>query len=288
MTGLNELLSAIQKQGYTIDQKESKNNRTLTLRNSKGGKVIARLGDTGKAIWLDCRSGKHGDYYDWTGERYQPRAGLTTIVGATAPQTSFFSQPASFSVLNERHDSAVKKATRVYESGKDSVSDYLIHRGIDVSVQNSSLFKTELRQSKNAVLFFHRDINGAYCGYEIRNTELKAFGKDCVKGLFISQNRDCDSILLCESAIEALSAYAIMGDRYRYASVAGALGRYQLAMIERANNRYRIVCGFNNDDAGEQYEKIIMDRLGYLIKENPSSCYKDWNQQLCNVTRNSF
>lgn len=288
MTGLNELLSAIQKTGYAIDQKESKNNRTVTLRNTQGGKVIARLGDTGKAIWMDCRSGKHGDYYDWTGERYQPRAGLTPVVGTTAPQTPFFSQQASFSVLNERHDSAIKKANRVYESGKESVSDYLVNRGIDACVQNSVLFKTELRQSKNATLFFHRDIKGQYCGYEIRNTELKAFGKDCVKGLFISQNRDCDSILLCESAIEALSAYAIMGDRYRYASVAGALGRYQLSMIEKANNRYRIVCGFNNDDAGEQYESVIMDRLGYLIKDKPGDCYKDWNAMLCNVNRNSF
>lgn len=288
MTGLSELLDAIQKQGYAIDQKESKNNRTVTLRNSDGGKVIARMGDTGKAIWLDCRTGKHGDYYDWTGARYQPRAGMTTIMGTTGSQTPSFSQQANFNLLNERHDSAVKKATRVYESGKDLVSDYLIYRGIDMCVQNSGLFKSEIRQSNNAVLFFHRDINGQYCGYEIRNTELKAFGKDCIKGLFISQNRDCDSILLCESAIEVLSAYAIMGDRYRYASVAGALGRYQLAMIEKANAKYRIVCGFNNDKAGEQYESVIMDKLGYLIKDKPSDCYKDWNAMLCSVTRNSF
>lgn len=287
MIDLHELVTAIIKSGYTIDEKESKNSRTVTLRNaSNNGKIIARIGDNGKPIFYDCRTGKHGDYFNWTGERYsRSKYGLTPIMGTvTAQNKNSLSQQACSSVL-ERHDHAVKKANRVYETSKQGVSEYLVNRGIDAATQNSSLFKTELRQSKNATLFFYRDINGNYCGYEIRNTELKAFGKDCVKGLFISQNRDCDSILLCESAVEALSAYAIMGDRYRYASVAGALGRYQLAMIERANSRYRIVCGFNNDVAGEQYEQTIMDKLGYLIKDKPTNCYKDWNMQLCSVNR---
>jgi hypothetical protein len=142
----------------------------------------------------------------------------------------------------------------------------------------------------NAV-FPHFDQDGL-CGYEIKNNGFTGFAAGGSKGLWFSRAGDDDSrLVVCESAIDALSHAALFADdRARYASIGGKPNPQQPELIRAAVARMpvgsEIVAAMDNDADGAALAGVVRqavelsgrDDLRFVVHE-PFG-FKDWNDQL--------
>lgn len=167
-------------------------------------------------------------------------------------------------------------------------------RGLPASLLTSKRFSGRVRvDEKGNAVFAHADQEGL-CGFEKKNRSYTGFARGGEKALWFSHTKKGDtSLILCESAIEALShALLFPNDKARYASIGGELNPKQPALIEAAAQKMpagsEIVAAFNADKDGRSYAEVVrlavakasaqtMD-LKFILHE-PSG-FKDWNDQV--------
>jgi hypothetical protein len=145
-------------------------------------------------------------------------------------------------------------------------------------------------------IFPHFDQAGL-CGYEIKNRHRKHFAAGGSKGLWVTHTRSDDSCLvLCESAIDALSYAALFPDpRARYASVAGEASGAQEVLIQAAIIRMpcnaQITAAMDNDADGRDHAGVVRSafdaagRADLSFRDHVPDGFKDWNEQLCGGNR---
>jgi len=136
----------------------------------------------------------------------------------------------------------------------------------------------------NAV-FPHFDTEGL-TGYELKNRNFTGFASGGVNA-----KEDDNSIVFCESAIDALSHAALFpDDRTRYASISGKPNPMQPELIRAAVARMpansRIVAAMDADADGAKLAEIVREAVQLsgredicFIFEEPLG-FKDWNDQL--------
>jgi hypothetical protein len=144
----------------------------------------------------------------------------------------------------------------------------------------------------NAV-FPHFDRQGL-CGFEIKNRGFTGFAPGGSKGLWTSQEKPDDKVLIfCESAIDALS-YAVLfpDERTRYASIGGQISPQQSELMRAAAAGMpptaKIVAATDADAQGakladsirEAVEVTGRDDLVFVFHQPDG--FKDWNDQLRN------
>jgi hypothetical protein len=117
----------------------------------------------------------------------------------------------------------------------------------------------------NAV-FPHFDAQGL-CGYEIKNHNFTGFASGGTKGLWLSQEMPGDDrLVLCESAIDALSYAALFpGEHSRYGSFAGQISPAQREWIRataaRLPLRSTIVAATDADKEGGKLADVIREAV---------------------------
>jgi len=142
-------------------------------------------------------------------------------------------------------------------------------------------------------VFPHFDQDGM-CGYEIRNANFKGYSSGGSEALWLSQEFPNDErLVLCESAIDALSHAQLFGDheKTRYASIGGQVNlAVQPELIRAAAVRMpagsEIIAAFDADAAGARLAGIVRKAvelsgradLSFTMQE-PFG-FKDWNDQL--------
>ena len=132
----------------------------------------------------------------------------------------------------------------------------------------------------NAV-FMHRDRRGRPVGAELRGTTRvqwrgMARGSRKAEGCFAVGPGDPGGIVLCESAIDAMSCHALRA-RSRAVSTAGACPSPAWLPDILAEGR-AVLCGFDADDAGDAAARIMIARHPAVRRLRPSE--HDWNDQL--------
>jgi Protein of unknown function (DUF3991)/Toprim-like len=132
----------------------------------------------------------------------------------------------------------------------------------------------------NAV-FLLRANDGQAVGAELRGTAScpwrgMAPGSRKDHGFFAVPNASLDGILLCESAIDAISAHALHPE-HRCVSTAGA--RPNPAWLqEMLIQSHRLYCGFDLDDTGESMARNMITLHPSIQRLRPP--LKDWNATL--------
>jgi hypothetical protein len=132
----------------------------------------------------------------------------------------------------------------------------------------------------NAV-FLHVDRDGRPVGAELRGTTHvqwrgMARGSRKAAGYFAVGPGEADEIVLCESAIDAISCSALRPGA-RAISAAGACPNPAWLGDVLAAGR-RVLCGFDADDAGENAARIMIARHPPIVRLRPAT--HDWNDDL--------
>lgn len=132
----------------------------------------------------------------------------------------------------------------------------------------------------NAV-FVLRGKLGQPVGAELRGTSAAAWrgmapGSRKDHGFFAIPATSMDNIVLCESAIDAISCHALH-PQYRCLSTAGARPNPSW-LAELVDPAYQIYCGFDLDDTGEAMAHSMMALYPSIQRLCPSR--KDWNDIL--------
>lgn len=165
----------------------------------------------------------------------------------------------------------------------DQVWRYLIQeRRLPPALLESLLRSGDLYADGRAnAVFLLRAKNGQAVGAELRGTTSypwrgMAPGSCKDQGYFAIPNTSLEATLLCESAIDAISAH-VLHPEYRCVSTAGA--RPNPAWIpELLSQSSRLYCGFDLDVTGESMARTMIERHPPIQRLRPPC--KDWNASL--------
>jgi len=132
----------------------------------------------------------------------------------------------------------------------------------------------------NAV-FVHVDRDGRAVGAELRGTtpvkwHSMAAGSRKAAGWFAAGPGDADDVVLCESAIDAMSCCALRAVA-RAISTAGACPEPAWLAGLLAEGR-RVRCGFDTDEPGERAAALMIARHPEITRLCPAE--HDWNDEL--------
>lgn len=132
----------------------------------------------------------------------------------------------------------------------------------------------------NAVFLLRGD-KGQAVGAELRGTGAGAWkgmapGSRKDHGFFVVPATALDVVVLCESAIDAISAHAL-NRQYRCVSTAGARPDPPW-LTELLTQSGRLYCGFDIDDTGEAMATAMIARHPSIQRLRPPC--KDWNAAL--------
>jgi hypothetical protein len=166
---------------------------------------------------------------------------------------------------------------------------YLINeRSIPLSTLNCPKFTHRIKIDSHHNAIFPHFSNGQICGYEIKNSNFTGFAPSGKRGLWCSVWNKSDTLIITESAIDALSFHALRdADGFFYVSLGGQLGKENLSLIQRIaqHQPIRIAIATDNDSSGEEYYHHIDNALEYF-KNNGGNVtritptHKDWNDDL--------
>lgn len=170
------------------------------------------------------------------------------------------------------------------EDEKDmlQVKQYLRSRGIELTPELEKLIYPMTYCGHVNIVFASRDcryaeIRGAYNPKPPMHAfKAKAKGSEH-DGYFIVGDKNPDVIVVCESAIDAISymLYTYAEPGCAYASIGGAGCAAAVARLVQNYPNAKIIIAFDNDEAG----RTAAERLPYP-KQFPNPPYKDWNEAL--------
>ena len=164
-----------------------------------------------------------------------------------------------------------------------------LNRQISNKTLMNDLFRDKIFKDKyNNVCFPHYNKLG-FSGFEKKNKRFNGFSEGGKRGLWFSNKpQECNKIIICESAIDALSYYELKKEKNaQYISIGGQLSYEQLDLIKvvlEKNKDKEIILAVDNDKQGEKYiekikevaKEVKHDNVIVDIPENK----KDWNDEL--------
>jgi hypothetical protein len=274
--------------GFTLDKTKSTTLGRVMRRDDEKFLVMKGHGDN----WIitDTRAGKSGtviDLIQWLDgcNLGQVRVKLRHYAGLPI-NDSFPSCPKQDRLpATPVHLGSLKPAT--------CNTANLQARGIGDLVQCPQFIGKVFEDRRGNACFPHYD-NAGLSGWEIKNDRFTGFMTGGKKGLWFSnQPESLKRLVLCESAIDAISYHAIhAGDDARYLSIGGGIGHNQIILItraiERTPNDCLIVLAVDNDNAGNGYiEQItaLINGCRQVHTDRPTGAgVKDWNESLIAIT----
>jgi len=165
---------------------------------------------------------------------------------------------------------------------KERIISYLHHkRNIPLSLIQRAIMQGKLYADVNAnAVFLIFGKNKAIVGAELRGTSHKwrgmAPGSLKSAGCFYINTKGARKVVLCESAIDALSYFAL-DCRCWAVSTAGA--HHNPIWIKKfMDNGYEIICAFDADQKGDDTAKMMIDLYPMVKRVRPYE--NDWNDVL--------
>lgn len=281
--------------GYDLDPKASSRNSAI-MRHDNGDKIVIARAPSGHWVYFSVRDDRdNGSIIDfvqhrqrvdlgvvrqelrpWVGEHPGPRPAATRFAANLEPAT--------------RDITAMQAVFAACEPGS---SFYLDGRGINNAVQTGERFNgTIFVDRRRNTIFPHWNQSGL-CGFEIKNTGFTGFAKGGEKGLWHSRIRaGDDTVVFTETAIDALSYYALEGHpTMRLFSTGGALNPAQPGLIAAAAQRLpeggTVILATDNDEGGDALAEHIAEAVDSggrsdlsVIEDRPKRRGQDWNNVL--------
>jgi hypothetical protein len=278
-------------QGYVLDRKDSWRGSAV-MRHANGDKIIIKRDADNHYVYFSVRDdADHGTIIDFVQNRLRLNFGsarkeLRPWVGRNA-------DALPYAPLLPTGKDRMRVET-VFARMKDAAAHpYLeMERKIPANILQSDRFAGRVRiDARGNAVFPHFDREGI-CGFEIKNHEFTGFSTGGTKGLWLSHQREDDNrLVLCESAIDALS-YATLFEEAgaRYASIVGQLSPQQCELMRAAAASMprgaKIIAAMDADAAGGELADNIReavqltgrDDLIYVLHQPDE--FKDWNDQL--------
>jgi hypothetical protein len=165
----------------------------------------------------------------------------------------------------------------------EQVRRYLIiERGLPARLLEPLFQSGDLYADARAnAVFLLRGRDGQAVGAELRGTLAGAWkgmapGSRKDHGFFAVPTASLEGVLLCESAIDAISAHALHPE-YRAVSTAGARP-HPAWLPELLAQCRRLYCGFDLDETGESMARSMIARHPSIQRLRPPG--KDWNAAL--------
>jgi hypothetical protein len=160
---------------------------------------------------------------------------------------------------------------------------YLESRGIDHHTLERFAGKIHMDSHGNAC-FQHQDLHGNVTGWEKKNKGFTGFTAEGSKALFICRADEAviTTIVICESAIDAMSYYQLNKQPGLYVSFGGAMSpdqQKQLAALLRTFPGAKVHAATDNDPQGETYAAKIASMHPDVERKRPRGV-KDWNDAL--------
>jgi hypothetical protein len=165
-------------------------------------------------------------------------------------------------------------------------------RALSVSLLELPRFIGRIKiDARGNAVFPHWDLDGL-SGFEIKNRGFTGFSPGGTKGLWLShESPDDNRLVLCESAIDALSHAVLFPDqRTRYGSMGGKLNPIQPELIRaaalRMPSKAKIIAATDADEDGAKLAEVVReavlnsgrDDLSFVFDEPQGA--KDWNEVL--------
>jgi len=166
-----------------------------------------------------------------------------------------------------------------------SVTRYLVRdRRLDVTVIEALVTAGTIYADDrgNAVFLMREDGGGRQVGAELRGTTARpwkgmAIGSQKNLGYFSIGEPKANTIVLCESAIDALSCYTLHL-RYRCISTAGARPNPTWLAPMISSGQHVVCCGFDADTTGDETARAMIDLHPAVRRIRPH--FHDWNDVL--------
>lgn len=165
------------------------------------------------------------------------------------------------------------------------ITNYLVRsRCLDDSVIEA-LVATGLiyaDEKGNAVFLMHEDGGDRCVGAELRGSTAQswkgmAIGSQKNLGYFSIGDPDAKTVVLCESAIDALSCYDLHR-RYRCISTAGARPNPSWLTPLLSRGQHVVCCGFDADSTGDETARAMIAQHPAVRRIRPH--FHDWNDVL--------
>jgi len=141
--------------------------------------------------------------------------------------------------------------------------------------------KTVYADARGNAVFVHLDDRRTPVGAELRGTTRvqwrgMAPGSRKAAGFFPAGPVDARELVVCESAIDAISCHALRASARCISTAGTCLDRPWLASLVAAVPR--VYCGFDADDAGDSFARAMIARHPAVTRLRPA--LHDWNDVL--------
>lgn len=286
----------LEQHGYVWDASESTDASAKYRRDDD--LVVVQVAEGLGIGWMAVRGdggrgGRCGDvislWQDLTGDSLgRTRVALRRWMGSAAPSRTL--RPASPSrprLPPVTFDPGAWSRQALLREGSAGWVYLTEARGLDPGTIRRAMGR--LREGPyGTVWFLHADPRAPDMptGWERRGPSFDGYAKSGVKALYFPwQNTGFRRLVLCESAIDALSYAQVDGCRRDtlYASHAGAIGEETWRLLTDVAAGLDVVLGSDRDAAGERFVVALRDRLGTVARSitegriPAEDGLKDWN-----------
>lgn len=284
--------------GFELDRRQS-SRASAVMRSSNGDKLIVARSNNRHWIYFNVHDARdRGTIVDFIQSRDRTSLGevrkeLRPWLGRNEaiPTTSTGTFPDLAPV---EHDVAGVLGVWLQAEPVIGAHPYLENaRKLPSTVLADPIFDDRIRMdARQNALFPHFGAEGL-CGFEVKNQGFTGFSPGGVKGLWCSRpRRDDRQLVICETAIDALSYAALFGcEEKRLVSTAGQISPVQAKLLQLAATKLpdggQIVLAMDNDAAGRQLAETIAETLleakidSQAIRRHlPDAEKEDWNDVL--------
>jgi hypothetical protein len=288
---------AVDRYGYQRDRRESSVSSHVLRNLATDDKIVVRKDRDGHWTYFSVRDDRdHGTIVDFV-QRHGRHLSLASIreelrgwLGTARPLPDALETPRRSPPAQQRPVAEVFEAARLA-----STCDYLAARGLRPETLSDPRFAGTWRlDGRGNVLFAHRDESGALTGFEVKSRGFTGFAPGGTKTAWLSRAFPGDqTLVITESAIDALSHYQLYRYAGRYVSTAGTPSSTQMQLLGRLLARLApetiVVAALDSDAAGHKIASRIealtrrLPRL-YFRRDTPTGA-KDWNDILQHVER---
>ena len=279
--------------GYELVRAESSRNSAV-MKSESGDKVIIARNSNGHWVYFSVRDDQdNGTIIDFVLKRRGANnlGRVKQELGRWMRDGSDLSHRASLPRPSlEPSSRDLQRVIRAMATMRPVAEhSYLAARGLGREISDDPRFRGMVyTDPRGNAVFPHQNAEGL-CGYEVKNRGFTGFSPGGEKGIWGSHSRDTDeTLIIAESAIDALSFFAVTGREGIYLSTAGAWSpktpELILATLDGLPRRAEVVLAFDNDAQGHKYVDQAMALLSgrdlWLEVALPPSDGEDWNDRL--------
>jgi hypothetical protein len=284
--------------GYVVVRKESCKTSLVMVNPAAASKIIVATNSlNGHGMFFEVHGNASGSVMDFVMYREGCNLGKARI-----KLREYLGHPRlNFPIITKEFEKPLPTtrdragAVATWQKGQEYNGGYLEGRGL--SSETIAAFSDQIRliaspDGKHHNVAFRHDDQAGLTGWEVKNRGFTGFAGGGGKALFscqIGEEGSPSRIVICESAIDAMSYYQLSGKPGLYVSFAGGLSDVQKDLLREllnGNPQAKVVTATDADRDGEKYAVFISSirpdavRARPCLRDRPGVTCKDWNDVL--------